>query len=80
MVTKVQKWGNSLGVRLPSKLAQDLEMTTGAEVDIQVVRGRIIITPVRPKRMKLADLLKDVRSENLHEEVSPGRPRGKEAW
>jgi antitoxin MazE len=80
MVTRVQKWGNSLGVRIPSKLARELKLTTGTEVDIQVVRGCIVITPVHGKKFRLAALLGGVKASNLHSEVGSGKPRDKEVW
>jgi antitoxin MazE len=80
MVTKVQKWGNSLGVRLPKKLAEDLSIDSGTEVDIKVVRGRLVLMPILAKRLDLDDLLAKVRPSNIHGEADFGPARGREAW
>ena len=80
MVTKVQKWGNSLGLRLPKKLADDLEMATGTEVDIVIEKGRLVLTLVRRKKLKLEDLLAKVKSGSVHHEVDMGDRRGGENW
>ena len=80
MLTKVQKWGNSLGLRLPSKVAKDLHVENGTEVDVQVVRGKLVITPVETRKYSLDELLAEVRPGNLHDEALKGPPRGREAW
>jgi antitoxin MazE len=80
MVTKVQRWGNSLGLRLPSKVAKDLHVESGTEVDIQVVKGRLVITPVPSGRYSLDDLLAEVTPDNIHKEHPTGARRGRESW
>jgi antitoxin MazE len=80
MVTKVLKWGNSLGVRLPKKLAEDLMIDTGTAVGIKIVRGRLVLTPILAKRLDLHDLLAKVRPSNIHDETDFGSARGREAW
>lgn len=80
MVTKLQKWGNSLGVRLPKRLAEDLNIESGSEVDIKVVKGRLVLTPILPKRLDLDDLLSKVSRSNMHHEVDFGPRRGREVW
>lgn len=80
MVTKVQKWGNSLGLRLPKKLAEDLNIATGTEVDIVVDEDRLVLTPRKPKRFTLDELLSRVTKSNKHEEVDLGPRRGREQW
>ena len=80
MVTRVVRWGNSLGLRLPKKVADDLHMASGTEVDIQVDDGRLVLTPVKGPRVRLRDLLADVTKENLHSEADFGARRGREAW
>lgn len=80
MVTKVQKWGNSLGLRLPKKLADDLNMATGTEVDIVVHEGKLVLTPRHPKRFTLDELLSRVTKRNKHSEVDLGPGRGDEQW
>ncbi len=80
MITKIRKWGNSLGVRIPKSVAQDAEVTEGACVDLKLEDGRLVITPVDKRRYRLGDLLAQVTRENLHAEVGTGRAVGRETW
>jgi antitoxin MazE len=73
----VKKWGNSLGVRIPSVIAKDLNLKDGSSVDVEDCNGNIIITP---KRYNLHDMLKKIDKSNVHHEVDTGFPRGKEIW
>lgn len=66
MITKIQKWGNSLAVRIPQAVAKETQLCVGETVKLAYQNGQIVITPVRQQRYKLADLLKDVRPHNLH--------------
>jgi antitoxin MazE len=79
MLTKVQKWGNSLAVRLPKAFTDEIDVHHDSPVEV-VVRGKaIILRPARPT-YHLDDLLDRVKPENLHGEVGFGRPVGKEEW
>ena len=80
MITKVQKWGNSLAVRIPGSVAKDTHLGCGNSVDIAVHDGQIVIAPVHGRRFKLDDLLKGVTAQNRHTEVDAGGPVGQEAW
>ena len=80
MLTKVQKWGNSLGLRIPRSFAADAKVQPGSVVDISLVRGGLMVRATKPRKYRLADLLKGVSDRNLHEEVSVGRAVGREAW
>ena len=80
MVTKVQKWGNSLAVRIPKGLARETNVKCGSVVNLEVDKGRLIVSPAKPPRYRLEDLLADVRAENLHAEVDTGRRMGREVW
>ena len=80
MVTKVQKWGNSLAVRIPRSMALDTHLGSGKTVEMAVEDGRIVIAPTSRRHYKLDDLLKGVSGKNRHEEVATGQPMGREAW
>lgn len=80
MLTKVQKWGNSLGLRIPRSFAADARVGPGSLVDISLVRGGLMVRATRSKRYRLDDLLKGISKRNLHAEVSSGRAVGHEAW
>jgi antitoxin MazE len=80
MLTKVQKWGNSLGLRIPKTFAADARVEPGSVVDISLERGGLMVRPARPKKYALIDLLKGVTKRNLHGEVPSASRLGREAW
>lgn len=80
MITKIQKWGNSLAVRIPRSIAEDTHLSSGKSVNLAVRDGDIIIAPSRHRQYKLDDLLADVTSRNRHAEVSTGDAVGWEVW
>ena len=80
MVTKVQKWGNSLALRIPKSFAEETEIADGSEVEISVQDGDLVVHSVRKRKFDLDALLKQVRKENLHKEIDVGDPVGNEIW
>ena len=80
MVTKIQKWGNSLGLRIPKSFAKEAGVEEGSAVDISIQGDRLVIQTVRPVRYELDDLLSQIREENLHDEIGTGQSAGREAW
>jgi antitoxin MazE len=80
MRTKVQKWGNSLAVRIPKPFADDLGVDQDAEVELSLEDHELVIRPVSRATYSLAELLDEVTDENLHDEVSTGDAVGAEAW
>jgi len=78
METIVQKWGNSLGIRIPSMLAKVYKLEPGSLVDIADDKGRIVITP--SSSYPLQKLLEGINADNLHEAVDSGDQVGAEAW
>lgn len=80
MRIRIRKWGNSLALRIPAAFARETGIGPGAEVDLTLEEGRLIITPPALGPYSLADLLEGVTDENLHEAVDTGSPRGREAW
>ena len=79
MQTKIQRWGNSLGVRIPRSFAAEARVEAGSSVDISVEEGSLLIRPLR-RRYSLRDLLKKVTARNLHGEVGTGAAVGREAF
>jgi antitoxin MazE len=79
MVTRVQKWGNSLALRIPRSFAVQAKVAAGTAVDLAVEKGQLVVRPVR-QRYRLRDLLKAVDGRKLHGEVQTGRPVGREIW
>jgi antitoxin MazE len=79
MNATVQKWGNSLALRIPSSVAKDIELRQGSTVELAVENGRMIVKPSKKRRPALADLLKGVTKDNLHAEQDWGAPIGRES-
>jgi len=80
MQTKVQKWGNSLGLRIPRSFAAEAQVEAGSTVDLSVENGSLLVRPIRTLKYSLRTLLKKVKLRNLHGEVPTGEPVGREAW
>ena len=80
MKTRVQKWGNSLGLRIPKLFATESHINNNTLVEMFVSDGKIIIMPVRKSIFHLGELLSKVSKKNKHHEVDMGSPKGLEAW
>ncbi|MEK7439338.1 MAG: AbrB/MazE/SpoVT family DNA-binding domain-containing protein [Chloroflexota bacterium] len=80
MQTRIQKWGNSLAIRIPSAFAQTARLKDSTVVEVSLVNGRIVISLARPPRPKLKSLLSKITPRNLHGEIETGEPIGKEIW
>lgn len=80
MQTKIQRWGNSLGLRIPRAFAEEAGVGAGSEVDLSIQDGDLVVKPARRSRYLLKDLLRKVTSRNLHTEVDTGGPVGREVW
>ena len=78
MKTAVQKWGNSLAVRIPKAFAEQARMRKGTPVNLTLKRGRLIVAPLRAEEITLKRLLAKLTAENLHPETDRGPPMGKE--
>ena len=80
MQTKIQKWGNSLAVRIPKAFVNEAHVAYGTLVDLSVDNGKIVIDPRTEPEYRLEDLLKGVTKRNVHAEVEIGEAVGREAW
>jgi len=80
MQTTIQKWGNSLAVRIPSAFVKEAHVAYGTAVDLSVIGGKIVIAPQPVPEYRLEDLLQGVTKRNLHAEVETGGPVGQEVW
>jgi antitoxin MazE len=79
MRVHVQKWGNSLALRIPKAFAEETEVTQGSVVNLTVDEGRLVAVPERRKRVTLASLLSGVTRANLHGETDTGQAVGRES-
>lgn len=81
MKTRVQKWGNSLSVRIPKSFADELDLQAESSVELSLSRGKLVVTPVATRPMfTLKRLLARVTDDNRHGEIEAGAPVGNEAW
>ena len=80
MFTRVQKWGNSLAVRIPKSFAAEVGLEPDSEVELSLLDGKLILVPVARQRLPLAALLAQITDQNLHSEVSTGDAVGNEGW
>ena len=80
MKTRIQKWGHSLALRIPKALTIEAGLGQDAFVDVALVDGKLIVTPVRPPSITLEQLLADITGENRHAEYDPGAAVGNEVW
>jgi len=80
MKTFVQRWGNSLAVRIPKTYAKEISVREGDEVEMMVSKGRLVLLPRPPHHYSLKDLVAQIRPNNLHKEITAAGPLGQEVW
>ena len=80
MRTKIQRWGNSLALRIPKAFALTAGLASDSLVDVALVEGKVIITPLSPAPPTLDQLLAGVTEENRHAEYATGPVMGQEVW
>ncbi len=80
MLTKIQKWGNSLALRIPKAFADETGIENDTPVEIRIVDGEIHIVPIREVPYDLNTLLSQVTLDNMHDEIDTGDAVGHEDW
>ena len=80
MHSKVQKWGNSLALRIPKAFALEVGLREDADVEVSIRQGNLVVAPLKTSTYNLNDLLAKVTRRNLHGEVDLGPAAGREAW
>ncbi len=80
MRVKVQKWGNSMALRIPKSFANQTSIKLGSLVDLSIESGKLIIEPIQQEEYDLKTLMSEVRESNLHKEHLYDKPTGKEIW
>ena len=81
MATTVQKWGNSLGIRVPKAVAEQANLSKGTQVEFDTTGGVLTIRPRRRRRRrryKLSELLAQMKPQHRHGELDRSGPRGRE--
>lgn len=82
MITKIQKWGNSQGLRLSKDVLADADIEVGDQVDITVHDGVLVVSPVRRVRgrLDLGELVREIPADYETGELEWGPPTGREVW
>ncbi len=80
MIVKMLKWGNSLAIRIPKTMADEMKAGNGASLNMAMKEDALVIEPVRDKPWSLTVLLAAVTDKNRHEEWEAGDPQGREIW
>lgn len=80
MRSQVQKWGNSLALRIPKSFAVESHLAAGTAVELTLEAGRLVVERAAESRYSLVSLLDQVTPDNLHREVEFGRAEGAEVW
>jgi antitoxin MazE len=82
MITKVQKWGNSQGLRLSKEILSNADIEVGDAVDVAVCDGAIVVTPVRRVRggVDIEQLVREIPADYKPGELDWGPPSGREVW
>jgi antitoxin MazE len=80
MRTRIQKWGNSLAVRIPRSFADEAGLQKETAIEVLVEEGKIVVKRVAKPELTLRQLLRKVTDENLHREVDSGCAVGNEIW
>ena len=77
---KVKKWGNSLGLRIPQVIANQINIQDGSRINLVLKNNKIELTLAVSDKYRLNDLIELISETNLHKEISSGLPQGKEIW
>lgn len=80
MKAQIQRWGNSLALRIPKPLAVESNIEQGSVVEVSLDQGKIVVEPVTETDYTLEELLAGVTKRNLHAETDTGAAQGKEVW
>ncbi len=77
MHTHIQKWGNSLGLRIPIQIAKKLKLHSGSSVTLEIEDDKIII---QAPKYNLEKMLKEITPRNRHHQILDDEQRGNEEW
>lgn len=80
MRSRIQKWGNSLALRIPKSFAQEIGLDRDVPVNVSLEDGKLIVAPIPEPALTLERLLEQVTEDNIHREADTGRAVGEEAW
>lgn len=76
---RIKKWGNSLAVRIPKHVADDLDLGEDSLVEIKHEQGQLVLVPLK-KEYSFDELVEQITPDNTHGEIGPDNLVGHEAW
>jgi antitoxin MazE len=76
---RIQKWGNSLAIRIPKPFALEIGLEQNSLVTVSIEEGKLLLEPAKPT-YSLEEMLTKVTKDNVHHEVETGPAVGNEAW
>ena len=80
MEVRIQKWGNSDGIRIPSILIKSLGLKTNDFINIEQIEDKLVISKSNKKKISLEEKFKNYNGKNLAKEFEWDSPVGKEIW
>ena len=80
MEVRLQKWGNSNGIRIPNIILKTLNLKPNDMVEIKEENDKIIISKIEKQPISLEERIKAYKGSNLSKEFSWDEQRGKEIW
>jgi antitoxin MazE len=80
MRTCVQKWGNSLALRIPKSFAAEAGLRANAAVELSLVEGTLVVRPLPTQALRLDELLRAITDDNRPGEWDTGPAVGREVW
>ena len=80
MKTRVQKWGNSLALRIPKSFAAEAGLHANGAVELSLVEGALVVRPLTPEPITLEELLRGIADDNMPSDWDTGPAVGKEVW
>ena len=80
MKTRIQKWGNSLALRIPKSFANEVGLEQDSPVEVSLEDGKLVIKSAPKSKLTLKRLLAQVTKDNRHSEFDTGTAIGSEVW
>jgi len=77
---RVQKWGNSLALRIPKSFANEIGLGENSSIRLMIKEGALVVTPEHKPQWRLEELLEKVTEDNIHREWETGSAEGDEIW
>jgi len=77
---RIQKWGNSLALRIPKSFAAEIGLGQNSSIQLMIKEGTLVVTPEREPQWRLEELLEKVTEANIHREWETGSAEGDEIW